>query len=554
MTSYLREPGLGPIVGHTTDTTSRIWIRAADPGDAGSMLDTERRTLGVLGLVRDDDRVDPRRIYYFRLHREFDRTGTFVLGKDPGLNPGGANPPLSPDTRYRVRVGTLTLDDPRANDEFVEDDALGGKLPSAHEWADDLQQLRKSHCAATFRTFARPPDAQPTVDKFSFLSGSCRYPGLLFKAKLADKIFRAVLAEAERTRDGVEPSFVLMTGDQIYADTVHRLSPLGRADTFQEFQERYHTAFGSRNMRRLLRRMPTYMILDDHEIEDNWTQDRVIWPDRMFQSSKRQLFTIAMDAYMSYQWSHGPRTFGRRLFYTFECGGYPFFVCDTRTQRYMDDDEKSLDDNHLLGRPSLSDTTIAQIDQLLDWLRNQPRNVPKFIVTSSVFVPNPIFARDSASKRRKEKSDSWPAFPTTRRAILDCIHDNAIQNVIFLSGDIHCANVARMSFKNGREDLKVYSITSSAFYWPFPFADGDPSNFVQDSQDQRQCDPFVLSDESTVMHYEAWNFTQEDNFCRIDIHRENASIVVRTFDDAGEIVRNEVTQSCLQASLPLAAW
>ena len=305
-------------------------------------------------------------------------------------------------------------------------------------------------------------------------AGSCRYPGLLFKSKLADNIFRAVLAEAQRSRDGVEPSFVLMTGDQIYADTMHRLSPFGRADTFEEFQERYHTAFGSTNMRRLLQRKPTYMILDDHEIEDNWTQDRLMWPDRIFQSNKRDLFTIAMDAYMSYQWSHGPRTFGRRLFYTFECGGYPFFVCDTRTQRYMEDDEASLDDNHLLGRPSFDGTTIAQIDQLLEWLQNQPQNVPKFIVTSSVFVPNPIFARDGSSQRRKEKSDSWPAFPNTRRTILECIYKNAIQNVIFLSGDIHCANVARLTINNGGEGLMIYSITSSAFYWPFPFSDGDP--------------------------------------------------------------------------------
>ena len=180
--SHLREPGLGPIVGHTTDTTSRIWIRAAGPGDTGSMLDDQRRTLGVLGLVGRNNRVDPLRIYYFRLHREFDRTGTFVLGKDAGLMPGSANPPLNPDTRYRVRVGTLTLDDPRPNDELVEDKAIGGKLPPAGELADDLLQLRESQCEATFRTFPRSPNAQSTVDSFSFLSGSRRYPGLLFKS------------------------------------------------------------------------------------------------------------------------------------------------------------------------------------------------------------------------------------------------------------------------------------------------------------------------------------------------------------------------------------
>ena len=83
--SYLRTPGLGPIIGHTTDKTCRIWIRAGDPGDSSSTLDSERRTIGVLGVLKNEKQVDPNRIYYFRLHREFDRTGTFVVGEQQSL-------------------------------------------------------------------------------------------------------------------------------------------------------------------------------------------------------------------------------------------------------------------------------------------------------------------------------------------------------------------------------------------------------------------------------------------------------------------------------------
>ena len=551
--SYLRAPGLGPIVGHTTDRTCRIWIRAGDPGDSNSTLDSERRTVGVVGLFKSETQIDPKRIYYFRLHREYDRTGNFVLGEQESLATPSHNPRLKSDTQYRARVGTLTLDDPMRDDATLDDDDLTSKLPPPQQWAQELMRLPAKKSEAAFKTFPAP-QTDKVVDKLSFIAGSCRFPGLLFKAKRADKIFKAVLREAERKRNRVEPSFVMMTGDQIYADTLNRMVPIGRADTFEEFQERYHTAFDSPNMRKLLRNKPTYMILDDHEIEDNWSQDRLAYPDKIFQVNKSQLFTVAMDAYMSYQWSHGPRNFGRRLFYSFECGGYPFFVCDTRTQRYMDDDENSLDDNHLIGRPALGDSAPSQIDRLLTWLKSHPRQMPKFIVTSSVFVPNPIFARDSSSKKRKEKSDSWPAFPTTRRAILDCIVEHKIQNVIFVSGDIHCANLAKMSFSDDAKDLKTYSITSSAFYWPFPFADGDPSNFVHDSKQKGQEDPFTLGDGKTVMHYKAWNFTQEDNFCRIDIDRSNARLVVRTFDDEGEIVRHENTGAKLETTLRLEAW
>ena len=100
--------------------------------------------------------------------------------------------------------------------------------------------------------------------------------------------------------------FVMMVGDQIYADMLNRHVPLGLADTFEEFQERYHTAFGSLHMRRLLRQMPTYMILDDHEIEDNWTQDRIL------KAEHRRVFNLAIGAYRSYQWVHGPDCFDSR--------------------------------------------------------------------------------------------------------------------------------------------------------------------------------------------------------------------------------------------------
>ena len=98
-----------------------------------------------------------------------------------------------------------------------------------------------------------------------------------------------------------------MVGDQIYADMLTRSIPIGLADTFEEFQERYEQAFGSQKIRRLLRQLPTYMMLDDHEIEDNWTQDRI--QDR----KKRVLFQLAIGAYMSYQWVHSPRNFGNKL-------------------------------------------------------------------------------------------------------------------------------------------------------------------------------------------------------------------------------------------------
>ena len=526
----LREPTLGPVVGHTTDHSCRIWIRTGDPADTGSALSENRRTIGVITVLKNNkaDPSDPTRTAYFRLRREFDRTGTFNLGVDPTRRGEGAPFTLRSNTKYTVRVGTIALDDAYPEEESIRSEELARKLPEPTVWLDDLMRLDPDASEAEFRTF-------PTASKkLSFLFGSCHYPGLLWKKKHSDRIFGPMLDQVTVSRAGSKPRFTLMVGDQIYADMFNRHVPLGLADTYEEFQERYQTAFGTPNIRKLLRKVPTYMILDDHEIEDNWTQDRIT--DR----SKRVLFNIAIGAYMSYQWSHGPRQekYQQRLFYDFSCGGFPFFVLDERTQRFKDD-AAGLDDNHLLGRPSFDPKNDpTQVDHLCNWLiEHKDDERPKFIVSPTVFVPNGVetAGNEASNMRNKEKSDSWPAFPATRRRLLQHIVHNNIQNVVFLSGDIHCSNVARIQFTGTpeAESLKAYSVVSSAFYWPFWFADGEPANYVHDSK--KQNDTFVVDEQNGItMDYVAENFTQKDNFCRVDIDWSKKKMEVLPIDKNGD--------------------
>lgn len=551
--SMLRAPGLGPIIGHTTDSCCRLWIQAglidADKGPM-SEADANRRSVGVIGVMSAPNAETAKivKAYYFRLHREFDRTGTFALGLDvalgfhesDGVPKAKQDTPytLKPDTEYTVRMATLSLDDPLDDDDTLTDAQLRDRLPDIEKMKDLLLKLREKECQVTFRTF---PDAAKQAASLSFLLGSCRYPGLLWKIKEADSIFGPMTKDHLLDKNGnPDARFTLMVGDQIYADTLNRFIPIGLADTYEEFQERYQTAFASRNMRTLLRTAPTYMILDDHEIEDNWSQDR------LGDNAKHRLFNLAIGSYMSYQWSHGPRTYGRLFYYNFECAGYPFFVLDTRTQRFKDDDV-GLEDNHLLGRPSIDKASPGQLAQFLAWLSDQQKtrkNVPKFVVSSSVFAPNDMGERNddgkgpaadvmSANRKRRDESDSWPAYPNTRKAILEHIVKEGIQNVVFLTGDIHCSNIARIAITVGGKDSGIcaYDITSSAFYWPFPFADGDPNNYVHDSTAPKQLDPFPF--EGGVMNYRAWAFTQEDNFARIDIDTAKNRLVVRYFDRDG---------------------
>ena len=552
--SMLRAPGLGPIIGHTTDTSCRLWIQAGKLADEGPMstLDANRRTIGVIGLISGPDAETAKilKAYYFRLHREFDRTGTFELGGDValGLHESDGVPKakqdtpykLKPDTEYTVRMATLSLDDPLSDDDSLTDVQLRDRLPDIDKIAPLLLKMREKECQASFRTF---PDAGKQADSLSFLLGSCRYPGLLWKIKEADRIFEPMKAHLFDKNGNPDARFTLMVGDQIYADTLNRFIPIGLADTYEEFQERYQTAFGSRNMSALMKTAPSYMILDDHEIEDNWSQDR------LSDNAKHRIFNLAIGAYMSYQWSHGPRTHGRLLYYDFVCAGYPFFVLDTRTQRFKDD-QAGLEDNHLLGRPPIDKASRGQLGCLLDWLSAQQKNrknAPKFVVSSSVFAPNDMGERNhegaipaidamTANRKRRDDSDSWPAYPNTRKSILEHIVKEGIQNVVFLTGDIHCGNIARINITAGGKDSGIcaYDITSSAFYWPFPFADGDPNNYVHDSTLPEQLDPFPIA--GGVMNYKAWAFTQEDNFARIDIDKAKNRLTVRYYNRDGELI------------------
>lgn len=554
--SFIRTPGLGPIVGHTTDRTCRLWLRAGDPGDDKAILDEDRRTVGVLAVTHKGGKpLAKPAAFYLRLHREWDRTGSLNLGEDATLaQESGANAvfALEPDTEYRVRAGSITIDDPMPNDTMIGDADVVSRLPRPESWIADLGKLEAEKSEAAFRTF---PDATKISDSLGFIIGSCRYPGLMWKAKRADRIFRPILDEALGKDTGRPPvRFALMVGDQIYADKLNRLVPIGRADSYAEFQQRYVDAFGSSNMRALLRQLPTYMILDDHEIEDNWSQDRLLRD-----ATSHQLFNIAISAYMNYQWSHGPKSWGKLLYYRFDCGGYPFFVLDTRTQRYIDGNTADLSNNHMLGRPPLSPAEPSQLSRLLSWLAAQQQkkgDIPKFIVSSSVFVPNPMDARGPLPEKQKVDCDTWPAFPSTRRAILESIVRNKIQNVVFLSGDIHCSNIAELTFSGSASRLKAFSVTSSAFYWPFQFADGDPAGYVHDSTKRDQKDSFKVTDKVT-MDYVARNFTQEDNFCRLDVDRDAHRLTVHALDYNGRVIEegpDDGPRQPLIGKLELAPW
>ncbi len=260
--STIRKPTLGPIVGHTTHASSRLWISALDPHRLKKSRNADVRTIGVIAVATRSQgqrkpTVKPEHIYYFRLRREYDRSGSFNLGINTGLWEGhDGNSPGQPfemaaNKEYLVRMAVLNVDDAFPNDYNVLNTRIGLRLPDPAIWAEVFNdQTSDAYAEAQFTTFPKPPANGKAKNNISFLLGSCRYPGILWKAKLSDRIFGPMLQD-HKIKPARDPAvarksppvnFVMMAGDQIYADMFNRHIPLGLADTYEEFQERYHTS------------------------------------------------------------------------------------------------------------------------------------------------------------------------------------------------------------------------------------------------------------------------------------------------------------------------
>src|SRR5262249_44741559 len=150
---------------------------------------------------------------------------------------------------------------------------------------------------------------------------------------------------------------IAMLGDQIYADD---LKGVGPDQSIDQYLERYRIVFGQPHFRNLTCRFPTYMILDDHEIEDNWPSnaDDEDWVTR---------YPAAIHAYQIYQVSHGPvlqldhdnRLTGTPevFWYTFQDGCCDWFVMDCRNERIWSTDATK--------RRAI---TPKQMEALLKWL------------------------------------------------------------------------------------------------------------------------------------------------------------------------------------------
>jgi alkaline phosphatase D len=446
---------LGPIVGATTPTSVRLWGRGEyEPTPAGP-----RRALGVARIrpKRPGGRYRPP--VFFAMKPHFDMTGVAVLGE------------LEPASLHEFQIGyVLSEDEPGESTPF--------------EW-DEANR-------STFRTGTEDGSAPR-----SLVLGSCRYLLRLFSGWVldtrGDKIFESILRQIDE--DGLETDALLMVGDQIYADDMSFLFPDRLVD---DFLKRYREAFGQPFVRELMSRVPTYMILDDHEIEDGW-------PAGATPADLRVKYPAAMHAYQIFQASHSPLFEVRghaitgvpeKLWYRFRDGCCDFFVMDVRAERFL---AERPEDRRLVS--------AGQMEALKSWLADGS-GLAKLVVSSV-----PIFP-----ETRGKENDHWAGFPHDRDEVLAHIVEHGIARVVFLSGDVHAsmsAEIRTHAHPSGRE-TRIVSIVSSPFFWPYP--DAPAHLFTLEGSLRAGNVTFELAEAGPVF--------STDNFTRVTVHPDRVEVAV----------------------------
>jgi alkaline phosphatase D len=402
-------PTVGPFVGFTGPDHVRLFLRGELQSDAQDF----RRCFGVVRWRKSGTKKWSKPLFN-KLSPNFDVTGVFaILG-------------LTASTVYQYQAGWFFADANLESIEKIDESLLMWPPPDA-----DFPMVFKTS----------------TIDKRiprHYIVGSCRYLLRLFGGAWfddrGDKIFRSVLKQIDENQ---LVDALLMIGDQIYADDLNFVSPDTRLD---QFLERYRTVFSQTYIQRLMARVPTYMILDDHEIQDNWPADA----DK---EDRVTLYPHAIHAYQIYQGSHSPlfaaNEQGRiegtlsQFWYTFVDGCSKWFVMDSRTER----DLRSVPPRMVSNK---------QLNSLLEWLSSAEDYV-KFIVTSVPLFPELL----------NDSEDKWGAFTEQRRQIIDHIQNNQISKVVFVSGDVHCSFVSKLTLETD-PDFVIHSIISSSFFWPYP--------------------------------------------------------------------------------------
>jgi alkaline phosphatase D len=433
------------IVGHTTDTSARLWVRVKDEGAFQLLLSTD--PWAGRGAPAPFNTLAQAHAHHFTNHT--DRTHVFDL---TGLSPG---------TRYHYAVCATAPDGARSYE-------LGHEEPFS------------------FQTM--PADAERVV----FGAFSCHNP--------YDKTGRAVIQmhmwhHLRQQLEDHRAAFVIGLGDQVYADGAdeldiwHMLKKYKDDKHFPEeaaaqkelmrswYRDIYRGYWGHNDLLRVFQRFPTYLTWDDHEIMDGWGShsaeelDRLlrrfwVWDNDAETARQRALigrmFEVAAEVYDEYQHSHNPPTPPGVRDYHFQQGPCGFYVVDTRGHRAYDHADSD-GEAPILGAAQWA-RLEAWLDEGADAAQVAFLVTPVPVVHVRDWVLNHLDVAELLSLA-DDLRDAWchRSRWAERDRLLDAAfawsHDHQ-KPVVFLSGDVHAGASFRLRHPQYPK-ARVWQLTTS---------------------------------------------------------------------------------------------
>ena len=463
------------IVGHTTATSTKLWMRAYQPNS-------------------------------YRM----------LLCPEPILNHGEVATDWNPQTKIENGKEIFFLENANNGDTREIANALltdQADLAFEHDitkvWEiNGLQPGQRYYYAAfalNLKTRKTPWEIAPDnkVNRFKTQNGSqdsmtfglfsCHMP---YRKNSFDLVNIHMWDRFGDELDQRSGEFILGVGDQVYVDGnsnvsiwewlkkirkefMREVKPEDRVEVMRSwYRDIYRGYWGHRQLRNVFSRFPVYMIWDDHEILDGWGSYNAkerrnlldSWWDWGDDSEKllllNQMYEAAKLTYHEYGHSHNPYTSTDQFDYPFTWGTAAFYVLDMRGQR----DYTRTTDDKILGK--------AQMQRFKDWLESDAvKNAESIFVVSPVpvvhaksFVVNYLDVLSVADDMRDEweHESNWVERDVLLDAAFAAAKDNG-KSLYFLSGDVHIGAAFRMTHKK-YPDATVYQLTSSAITYDLPWA------------------------------------------------------------------------------------
>jgi hypothetical protein len=382
-----------------------------------------------------------------------------------------------------------------------------------------------------------PPSVIRTLDPerpIEMVFGSCRValphepPYNLSKdddeeGREYDALYAKALEMREQPRDEW-PHLILMLGDQVYVDegSPHARQyirstrgtdgePGEQVMNFEEYTRLYWESWGDPAIRWLLSTVSTSMVIDDHDMNDDWNISRK-WVDEMRRKPWwKERIVGGLTSYWVYQWlgnlspreladndvyqaarsedDAGPilREFATRAdhevesarwSYCRDLGSTRLIVLDSRSGRVLEDDRRSIFDDDEWDW--IQDHAKGDFDHLLIGTSDPYLLAPglHYVEAWSEAAANGAWGRLGAGiaekARRALDLDHWGAFRMSFERLTKLLEElgsgkrgHAPASIVVLSGDVHHAYLAEVAFPpEAGVESSVYQATCSPFRNP----------------------------------------------------------------------------------------